>query len=77
MSEKDNESAVFLTETKNKFDNIINEKYITNDNKLFKRAVLRLTQKAKYAKSVRSALREPSGYLSCMVVFIYQRLLVE
>ena len=36
--EKDNESAV-LTETKNKFENIIDEKWITNDNKLFERAV--------------------------------------
>ena len=36
--EKDNESVV-LTETKNKFDNIIDEKLITNDNKLFERAL--------------------------------------
>jgi len=36
--EKDNESAV-LAETKNKFDNIIDEKWITNDNKLFERAI--------------------------------------
>ena len=36
--EKNNESAV-LAETKNKFDNIIAEKLITNDNKLFERAV--------------------------------------
>ena len=28
-----------LAETKNKFDNIIAEKLITNDNKLFERAV--------------------------------------
>lgn len=39
LSEKDNESAVFLTDTKNKFDNLIDEKWITNDNKLFERAV--------------------------------------
>ncbi|WP_391594141.1 cytochrome c oxidase subunit 3, partial [Winogradskyella sp.] len=36
--EKDNESAV-LIETKNKFDNIIDEKWITNDNKLFEKAI--------------------------------------
>jgi len=30
---------VFLTDTKNKFDNLIDEKWITNDNKLFERAV--------------------------------------
>lgn len=36
--EKDNELAVSI-ETKNKFDNIIDEKWITNDNKLFERAV--------------------------------------
>ena len=38
LGEKDNEPAVSI-ETKNKFDNTIDEKWITNDNKLFERAV--------------------------------------
>ena len=38
MGEKDNEPAA-SNETMNKFENIIDEKWITNDNKLFERAV--------------------------------------
>ena len=38
LGEEDNESAV-LDNTKNKFDNIINQKWITNDNTLFERAI--------------------------------------
>ena len=38
LGEKDNEPAA-SNETMNKFENIIDEKWITNDNKLFERAV--------------------------------------
>lgn len=32
--------------------------------------------KAEYAKSVRSASREPFGYSPCVVIFVYKCLLV-
>jgi retron-type reverse transcriptase len=60
--EKDNESAL-LVETMNKFDNIIDKEWITNDNKLFERAVsVEALKRAWYIqKSIPGMMTKGSG----------------